>query len=72
MVKCPYCSKSIDHLILEGKAYNEFHTDGSWGTPEMDFDFCDEFLCPECGAEVAKGEDKAREFLNPKVEETPE
>lgn len=67
MAKCPYCSESIDYLILEGRASNEFHPDGSWGTPEMDFDFRDEFSCPECGAMVVTGEANARDFLNPGI-----
>lgn len=65
-VKCPHCEAGIYCLILEGHIVNSIDAYGLWGKPDFDFDYCDEFECPECGAVVVKGENNAIEFLNGK------
>jgi hypothetical protein len=64
VVRCPHCNSPIDHLLLEGRAYSKLFEGGNYETQEPDFDGCEDYLCPMCGAVVATKEEGAISFLN--------
>lgn len=77
MAKCPICESDIDHLIcywsVDEKQYFELDSQGGPDYEHIDYiprdDDDTEYICPECGNDLAHNERDAIKFLKQPAKE---